>query len=116
MYKRQDRGSPKHQEEQNGGKRGKTRADNRAHDRAARDHAAPAASNMARPGRAGWHDCATWHGRARCAAAGFVRFAIFGCGFPSLLGTARSTFLRAYFRVELGLSLGLNKPIRGRLD
>jgi len=40
-----DRGSPEHQEEQNGGKRDKTLADNRAHDRAPTDHPAPAVSN-----------------------------------------------------------------------
>jgi len=40
---------------------------------------------------------------------GLAIFRPFKFGFPSILETPLSTLLRAYFRVELGLSLGLNK-------
>ena len=78
-----DRGSPEHQEKQNGGKQGKTRAGighMTVHQEATQHRPA---SNVARLGRAGWHD------RARCANAGFMRvrdFRLFKCGFHSLLG------------------------------
>ena len=59
------RGSPEHQREKSGGKRGKARACTKAHGRAPRSSTAKLARNVARPGRAGWHDCATVHGRAK---------------------------------------------------
>ena len=51
-------------------KRAKARTGVKAHVRAPTTQHARPANNVARPGRAWWHDRATWHGRAKCAAPG----------------------------------------------
>ena len=69
--------------------------------------------DVARPGRAVWHDRATWHDRAKVAAAGLKSFAIiffrghlsirhFSLAFPLVLG-----FRERLERVPKNLRLGI---------
>ena len=92
-------------------KQAKTQAGNRVHDRAPMTQHGRPTSNVARPGRAGWHDHATWHGRARSVPArrSFRDFRPFLYAVFLHVWRPFSTSLRTYFRVELGFILDLNK-------
>ena len=72
------------------------------------------ASNVARPGRAGWHS------RAKCAGAGSCDFAVsrfrpFYSVFALYFGDFSQTFLRA-FQDRIRVYLSLNKLHQGELD
>jgi len=102
----ENQGSSKHQEEQNGGKRGKSWPRIKAHSRAPRNQHDRPASKVARPGRAGWHD------RARgchVGAAQFRIFSVFLFRFCFIFWDLSLEFFESSFRINLGFSLGLNK-------
>ena len=100
-------------------KQAKTRKGNRTHGRAPRTQHDRPAREVARPGRAGWHDRASWHGRARpgrCGAGRFRDFRPFYPGFCFIFWDLSSTFLKAFFTVELGSILASITSIRERLE